>query len=70
VFKDGVITVSFVMAKAHVAPSKAQTIPRLELEGAVEGLKLAINICQELRLKIQDVLFRGRSSAVWSDFVL
>ena len=63
-FRDRVITVSFVMAKAHIAPSKGQTIPRLELEGAIEGMKLAINICKELKLNIQDVLFHTDSQTV------
>jgi len=65
VFRDGIITVAFMMAKAHVAPSqKGQTIPRLELEGAVEGMKLAINICKALKLNLQDVLFHTDSQTV------
>jgi hypothetical protein len=36
------------------------------LKGAVEGMKLAINICKELKLNLQDVLFHTDSQTVLS----
>ncbi|KZS03971.1 Uncharacterized protein APZ42_033167 [Daphnia magna] len=48
IFEDQSINVSFVMAKTHVTPVKGLTIPRLELQAAVEGLNITLVICREL----------------------
>ena len=56
-YEDGQIDVSFVMAKTRVAPRSRYTIPRLELQGAIEGLELAILIVRELQWSLKDVTF-------------
>lgn len=54
------IEVSFVSSCVWVAPLKKSTIPRLELEAAVIGSKLASKIQKELQVKLS-------SSHYWSD---
>ena len=39
------VDVSFVISKARVAPFKFLAVPRLELQGAVVGLRLALLTC-------------------------
>ena len=39
-FKDGTVYCCFVMGKSHLAPIKTLTMPRLELNAAVTGVKL------------------------------
>ena len=63
--EDGEVQVSFVMAKTHVSPiKKKQTIPRLELLGAMEGLALAMVVTSELQENIKDVVFHTDSQIV------
>ena len=57
IYKSGFVDVAFVMAKTHATPTKGLTIPRLELQGAVEGLGLSITICRELGFDIAKVTF-------------
>ena len=40
-YGDGEVTVQFIAAKVNVAPTKATSVPRLELVTAVLGLRLA-----------------------------
>ena len=40
-YEDGKVTVRFIAAKVNVAPTKATSVPRLELVTAMLGLKLA-----------------------------
>ncbi|XP_057366733.1 uncharacterized protein LOC130687576 [Daphnia carinata] len=55
---------SFIMAKTHVAPLKQLAIPRLELQGAVEALHLAIIICREMNLDLSQATFHVDSQTV------
>lgn len=57
--QDGIKT-NFVMARVRVAPLKTLTIPRLELQSAVLGTRLAVTIIEESRIKINRVV-------CWSD---
>ncbi|XP_058791037.1 uncharacterized protein LOC131664166 [Phymastichus coffea] len=61
---DGKVYLSLVMAKTRVAPVKPTTIPRLELQAAVLGTRLATNISKELDIKINNVVFWSDSSTV------
>ncbi|XP_057373119.1 uncharacterized protein LOC130693973 [Daphnia carinata] len=64
VFEDQSVNVSFVMAKTHVTPVKGLTIPRLELQAAVEGLNIALTICRELEINLRQVTFHSDSQTV------
>ena len=64
IYKSGFADVAFVMAKTHVTPTKGLTIPRLELQGAVEGLGLSITICRKLGFDIAKVTFHVDSQTV------
>lgn len=55
------INVSLVISKAKVAPLKLQTVPRLELEAARLGVKLADYVLSSLGTSIQPETF------YWSD---
>ncbi|KAI9550868.1 hypothetical protein GHT06_006258 [Daphnia sinensis] len=63
-FEDQSIDVSFVMAKTHVTPVKGLTIPRLELQAAVEGLNIALVVCRELEIDLREVTFHTDSQTV------
>ena len=62
-FKNGEHACALVMAKSRLAPIKTVTLPRLELEGARCGARLARLILQELDLPIERVQY-------WSDSTL
>ena len=62
-FKDGSYECSLVMAKSRVAPVKTVTLPRLELDAARCGARLARLIVHELDLPIEQVKY-------WSDSTL
>ncbi|XP_059350981.1 uncharacterized protein LOC130687583 [Daphnia carinata] len=64
VFEDHSVNVSFVMSKTHVTPVKGLTIPRLELQAAVEGLNIALTICRELEIDLRQVTFDTDSQTV------
>ena len=56
--------VSIVVSKARVVPIKFVTIPRLELQGAVAGFRLAKSTCEELNLSLEDVTYWTDSTTV------
>ena len=58
--KSSAVHVSFVAAKVRVAPLKPLSIPRLELQAAVLGTRLADTITEQLDLPIGSTTF-------WSD---
>jgi hypothetical protein len=62
---DG-IEVKFVASKNKVAPKKQLSIPRLELQAAVLGARLAETLLQEHRLKVDKKFFWSDSQTVLS----
>ena len=64
VYTSGFVDVSFVMAKTHVTLAKGLTIPRLELQGAIEGLEIAFVVCREMDHDISQVTFHVVSQTV------
>jgi len=63
---DGTFGVRFVAAKSRVAPIKALTIPRLELQAAVLASRLSRTIQEESRMMFQRVIFFTDSEIVLS----
>ena len=59
-YQDGSISTNIVAAKTHVAPSKALSIPRLELMSAVIGVRLSKRISSVMEIKLNELVF-------WSD---
>ncbi|KAK3736479.1 hypothetical protein QZH41_005829 [Actinostola sp. cb2023] len=59
-YKSGNIAIRIVASKSRVAPLKATSIPRLELMGAVLGLRLSLSISKVYKIDTRDLKF-------WSD---
>ncbi|XP_035712907.1 uncharacterized protein LOC110856404 [Folsomia candida] len=58
--KEEKVEIALVMGKAKVAPLKSLSIPRMELQAALMGVRLAHTICQQHEVKIERTIF-------WSD---
>ena len=61
---NGEVTVSFIMAKYRVAPLLPQTIPRLELQGAVTSFRLAHMVRSTIHFPEENVFYWTDSKIV------
>ncbi|XP_036334764.1 uncharacterized protein LOC118745419 [Rhagoletis pomonella] len=64
VLRCGAVDVPLVAAKSKVAPLKPISIPRMELQAAVIGLRLAQRVMKVSRLKIQHATYWSDSKTV------
>lgn len=62
--RDGSTHLALVMAKARVASVKPTTTPRMELQAAVLGTRLAATIGKELDIKIDERIFWSDSAVI------
>ncbi|XP_067036347.1 uncharacterized protein [Acropora muricata] len=56
-FEDGSIGTRLITAKSRLAPLKALSIPRLELMGAIIGLRLTKQLCEALEIEQTKVTY-------------
>ena len=57
VYVDHAATTTIVAAKSRIAPLAAISIPRMELMGAVTGLRLAVSVANALQVLVKQVKF-------------
>ena len=57
VYEDGNITARLIMSKSTLEPLKAVIIPRLELLGALIGLRLTRQVCSALKIPTNGVTY-------------
>lgn len=58
------VLVSLIMSKSRVAPVKPMTVPRLELQAALLGARMARTIVDELEIEISERVFWSDSTTV------
>ena len=63
-YQDGTISTNIVAAKTRVAPTIATSIKRLELIGAVIGVRLSTRIARVLYLHMSQAVFSSDSQNV------
>ncbi|XP_065680570.1 uncharacterized protein LOC136094524 [Hydra vulgaris] len=55
--KNGKVSINLIAAKSRVAPLSAFSIPRLELLGAVLGMRLSYSIAATYTIVVKEVTF-------------
>ena len=63
-YEDGEVTARMITSKSKVAPLKPMTVPRLELMGAILGLRLAENVTRILQMSLKTAIFYSDSMDV------
>lgn len=61
---DDTVSVDIVMAKSRLSPLKGSTIPRLELAGALEAVRLDKLLQEELHIPLEESIFWTDSTIV------
>ena len=56
-FEDGSVTTRLIASKTRLAPLKTVSIPRLELMGALSGVRLADQVCSALEIPSSNVTY-------------
>ena len=56
-YEDGSTSVRLIVSKSRVAPLSATSIPRLELMGAILGLRLAFSVAKVLKVDQKSLIF-------------
>ena len=56
-FADGTVSTQLMMAKSRLAPLKGSTIPRLELAGAFEVVRLNKLLQREFKIPLEESVF-------------
>jgi ribonuclease HI len=65
-YEDQTTSSRMIASKSKVAPLKPVTVPRLELMGAILGLRLTQNISRVLEIPMQSVmLFSDSKDVLW-----
>lgn len=64
VLMNGTIHTAFIIAKSRVAPLKSSTVPRLELQAALLGVRLAKTVLKEHTFSVQRRVFWSDSQTV------
>ena len=64
VHEDQTVTVNLLMAKSRLAPLKGSTIPRLELAGALEAVRLDKILQEELQMPLKESVYWTDSTIV------
>ena len=63
-YEDGTLSCHLVASKSKVSPLKPITVPRLELIGAILGLRLTQNICCVMQIPVKSALFFSESKDI------
>lgn len=65
-YEDGTVAAQLIASKSKVAPLTPMTVPRLELMGAIVGLRLTQSVSRVLELPVKAASFYSDSTDVLS----
>ena len=63
-YEDGTVSAQLIASKSKVAPLTPMTVPRLELMGAIVGLRLTQSVSRVLELPVKAASFYSDSTDV------